>query len=255
MRSRSIKGNSVEEIGTAIIDCMADGFSPTLSFVFISIHQDRDAICELLHGKGIDIAGATSAGEFINGYEGVGSIVILLLELNRSFYRLLFKDCTGKDPGEVASQLATAALAIFKRPGFILCTTGVSRNIEYLDGEPIVYNIENVIGPQVNIYGGMAGDDLTLTGTYVFTYGQSTDKGMVAVVLDEDRVSLHGMAISGWKPIGITRTVTNSNGAWIYTIDDKPALEMYLKYLGKDPVEGDDKYKIFEELAFIILCR
>jgi hypothetical protein len=42
------------------------------------------------------------------------------------------------------------------------------------------------------------------------------------------------MAISGWKPMGISRTVTKSKGNLVYTIDDQPALEMYLRYLGND---------------------
>ena len=60
--------------------------------------------------------------------------------------------------------------------------------------------MENVVGPHVNIYGGMAGDDDTFTGTYVFTNEEESDKGIAALVLDEEKISLHGMAISGWKP-------------------------------------------------------
>ena len=57
------------------------------------------------------------------------------------------------------------------------------------------------------------------------------------------------MAISGWKPIGIFRTVTKSKGNLIYTIDDQPALEMYFKYLGKEPASGADKRKIFDDVG------
>jgi len=140
-------------------------------------------------------------------------------------------------------------LSKFKKPAFIVCSTGVSAKVEYFEGEILVRTIENVIGPHVNIYGGMAGDDITLTGTYVFTYGKETDTGIAALVLDEDKISLHGMAISGWKPLGISRTVTKSKGKWVYTIDDKPALEMYLKYLGRESASEDDKYRIFEEIG------
>ena len=40
------------------------------------------------------------------------------------------------------------------------------------------------------------------------------------------------MAASGWKAIGTEKTITKSNGQWILTIDDQPALEVVLKYLG-----------------------
>ena len=109
--------------------------------------------------------------------------------------------------------------------------------------------MEAVVGPKVNIYGGMAGDDGTFTGSYVFTNEEESDEGIAALVLDEEKISLHGMAISGWKPLGISRTVTKSEGGWIYTIDDQPALEMYFRYLGKEPVSGEDKRKIFEDVG------
>ncbi|MBD0332736.1 MAG: hypothetical protein ICV66_08775, partial [Chitinophagaceae bacterium] len=64
MKAKSIKGKSPGEIQSALQQSMADGFKPTLAFVFISIRQDRKAVCEMLHQEGIDILGATSCGEF-----------------------------------------------------------------------------------------------------------------------------------------------------------------------------------------------
>lgn len=246
MQAKSIKGKSPAEIQSALQQSMFDGFKPTLAIVFISIRQDRKAICEILHKEGIEILGATSSGEFIDGYQGDGSVVILLLNLRRDAYTILFEDITDSNLTTAATRIAEAALQKFKRPSFILCSTGISQKGEYLDGEILVRSIEKVIGPHVNIYGGMAGDDFTITGTYVFTYDQSGDIAIAALVLDEDKVSLHGMAISGWKPLGITRTVTKSEDGWIFTIDDQPAVDMYMKYLGLEPTADTDKYRIFE---------
>jgi hypothetical protein len=249
MKAKSIKGKSPEDIQSALEQCMIDGFKPTLAFVFISIKQDRKAICKILHDKKIDVIGATSSGEFIDGYEDEGSTVILVLNLNREYYTILFEDIGDKNLNEAATHLARAALQKFKRPAFILCSTSMSAKTEILDGEILVRSIENAIGPHVNIYGGMAGDDYTMAGTYVFTYDKETDNGMVALALDEDKISLYGMAISGWKPIGIFRTVTKSTGNLVYTIDHQPAMELYLKYLGKELTSEHDKYEIFESVG------
>lgn len=249
MKAKSIKGKSVEEIQSALQQSMAVGFKPTLAIVFISIKQDRKAVCEILRREGIDILGATSCGEFINGHQDQGSTVILLLNLSRDSYTILFENIADSNLSEAATRIAGAALQKFKRPGFILCSTGISATGEYLDGESLVRCIENVVGPQVTIYGGMAGDDYTVTGTYVFTDEKESDTGIVALVLDEEKISLHGMAVSGWKPLGIFRTVTKSEDGWIYTIDDQPALDMYMKYLGLKPTTETDKYKIFEGIG------
>ena len=59
MKAKSIKGNSAEEIKTALDKALSDGYKPTLAIVFISFKQDREVVCDILHNKDIDIIGAT----------------------------------------------------------------------------------------------------------------------------------------------------------------------------------------------------
>ena len=53
MKAKSIQGKSPEEIQVALQQNMADGFKPTLAIVFISVKQDRKAICKLLDEPGL----------------------------------------------------------------------------------------------------------------------------------------------------------------------------------------------------------
>lgn len=249
MKAKSIKGVSPEEIKSALQQSMADGFAPTLAFVFVSIKQNRKAVCEILNDKGIDIIGATSSGEFINGHQSEGEMVVMLFNINKDDYSILFEDIGERSLPDAATGMAQVALQKFNKPAFILCSTLLAADGRLLEGETLIRSIEKVVGPQVNIFGGMAGDDITFTGTYVFTNTQSTDYGMVALVLNEDKISLHGMAISGWKPMGVFRTVTKSEGNLIYTIDDQPALKMYLRFLGMDISSADDHVKFFDSVG------
>ena len=249
MKAKSIKGKSTEEIKTALAESLVDGFKPTLAIVFISIKQDRAAVCKILQNAGIDILGATSGGEFSNENQTEGGVVIMLFELNRNHYFILFEEAKEKDLAEVARQIGTKANSKFRDPAFILCSTSLTKDGEFLNGETLVKNIELATRPDVNIYGGMAGDDGTFTGTYVFDHEKSTDFGIVALVLDEDKIQLHGLALSGWKPLGIARNVTKSKGRLIYSIDDQSAIDMYLKYLGNENFSEDDKYQIFEDIG------
>ena len=233
MKAKSIKGNSPREIQSALNESLADGFKPTLAIVFISIKQDRNAVCKILSNEGLDVMGATSCGEFTNEYQEHGSAVILLLDLSRDFYTILFEDIHDRSLGEAATHLANTALQKFKNPAFIVCSSGISVKGEIFDGQGFVNSLEKVIGPHLKMYGGMAGDDYSLSGSFVFTNARSTDEGIVALIIDEDKVSVTGMAISGWQPVGTVKTVTKSENGWLYTIDDKPALDMYLRYLGK----------------------
>ncbi|MEO7263812.1 MAG: FIST N-terminal domain-containing protein [Ferruginibacter sp.] len=249
MKAKTIKGKSTEEIKSALENCIADGYQPTIAFVFISIKQDRNAICSLLAQHNIDVIGATSSTEFIDGHQDEGSIVILLLDLNRKFYSIIFESIGEKKLEESAIQLAQTALHKFKNPSFILLTTSLTADGKMIDGDAIIRSMEKELGSEFNLFGGMAGDDMTFTGAYVFSGSQSTGYGMAALVLDADKINLHGMAISGWKPIGLTKIVTKSEGNIIYTMDDQPALDVYMRYLGSAVPNKDEQMVFFENLG------
>ena len=249
MKSISLHGKSLEEIETALKDSLINGFQPTLAIVFISIKQDRDSICKLLSDHGIDILGATSAGEFIDGFQSEGETAIILMDIKRDAYSIIFEDIGQRNISEAAENIVSDAFKKFEKPAFILVSTLMASDGKMLDGEGLVQSIENLAGPDITMFGGMAGDDITFTGTWVFTHDQSTDYGIVALVLDEAKVELHGLAYSGWKPMGVTRTATKTHANLIYTIDDRPALEMYLKYLGHEVSTADNQISFFDTIG------
>lgn len=246
MKAKTIKGNSPEEIEAQLEKSMAEGYKPTLAVIFISVKQDRKAVCEIIRNKGIEIIGATSSGEFINGHQSEGGAAVLLFDLNKKNFHILFESIGNGNLTDAATHMAREAMTKFNKPAFIICSTLLSASGQMIDGETLIRGIEKTAGPDVNIFGGMAGDDISFTGTHVFTHDQTTDYGMVALILNEENISLTGMALSGWKPVGVFRTVTKSEGNLIYTIDNEPALEIYLRFLGEDKSSADDQVHFFD---------
>lgn len=229
MKAKSIKGKSTQEIQIALQQSMTDGFKPTLAIVFISIKQDRDTIVSLLDKQGIQIFGATTSGEFIDGEIGEGGIVIMLLDINPDYFKLLFLETGEHTTLENAKQLGIEAKKIFPNPVFLIASGWL-----HIDGEKIIEGIEAGFGKEATVFGGMAGDDLVLKSPLVFTTEKSSVNGLLAIIIDEDKIAVNGIATCGWKAIGTTKTVTKSMGNIVYTIDDKPALDMVMKYLGVD---------------------
>jgi len=234
MKAKSIKGKSTEEIQSGLRESMADGFKPTLAIVFISVKQDREAISGLLEEKGIQIFGATTAGEFIDGEMEGGSIVMLLLDMNPAYFKLEFLETSQDTAFEDAIKLGNTGKETFTNPAFIIANSGVT-----LDGEPFVEGIIQGFGKhpssedgEVTIFGGKAGDDMALESTFVFTNGKSSNCALIALLIDEAKIDVNGIATCGWQAIGTTKTVTKSEGSIVYTIDDKPALDMLMNYLG-----------------------
>lgn len=243
MKAKSIKGKSAVEIKKALQEAMGDGFRPTLAIVLISVKQDREAVSGLLDDKGIQIFGATTAGEFIDGDIETGSIAILLLDMNPATFRMEFIETNKETAFEDAKKLAITGKATFTRPSFIIATGGIN-----LGGEQIVEGIrqgfgitDSSAGEEVTVFGGKAGDDLLLKATFVFTNGRSSTNAIVALVIDEDKIEVSGIATCGWNAIGTTKTVTKSVGDIVYTIDDKPALDMLMSYLGVEIKPDGDK--------------
>lgn len=227
MKAKSLKGKSLEEIKTALQESRKDGFKPTLAVVFLSVKQDREAVCEILTKNNISIFGSTTSGEFIDGDLTEGAIAILLLEMDKSMFRILFEEYTKKDPRDVAKQMGEKALELFGNPAFITVSSGL-----FLDGEKIIRGIEDVAGMESNIWGGKAGDDGMGKNTYVFTNDKLSDQGIAILVIDGDKITVRGLALSGWKGVGTPKTITKSDGLWIHTLDNQPALDMMIKYMG-----------------------
>jgi hypothetical protein len=241
MKAKSIKGNSIEEIQNALQQNMADGFIPTLAIVFVSIKQDRNAICKILDDKGIDIFGVTTNGEFIDEITEKGSAAILLLDLNKEYFQIYFEEYPQKNYREVAGSIAQRAKQKFSLPAFLIAGSNMET-----DAEQLLLGLEDVVGKQVNVYGGMAGDDYNFSEQFVFTNNRSGNAAIVAIALNEDKVIIKGKAICGWKPVGTAKTVTKSEGNHVFTVDNIPVLDITAKYGGIENVSPENEGLLLE---------
>lgn len=242
MQAKTIKATSTEGIIKEIDHTISDGFKPTLAIVFSSIKQDWKTVSNVLNKKDIIVFGATTAGEFIDGDIEEGCIAIMLLDMNPGYFKLEFFETTTETTFETAKKLGNKAKNTFTNPALIIATGGI-----FIDGEHIVDGIMEGFGKEATVFGGMAGDDLIAEKPLVFTNKKSKDNALIALIIDEDNIDVRGIATCGWNAIGTTKTVTKSKGNIIYTIDDKPALDMLMKYLGVDVKIDEDK----EIVAFL----
>lgn len=235
MKARSIKGRTAEEIKDAFNKNTSDGFQPTLAIVFIAEDRERDAITTLLSEKNIKIFGASTGSNFIDEDIESGATVILLLDINPEYFHLEIKSTDSVSTKENAEQIAKNAKAAFKQPSFLIISGGLTT-----DGDQIIEGIENVCGKGTTIFGGLAADGLKMERTYVFTTDTLTDKGLLALIFDEEKIELNGVAVGGWKPIGIDRVITKCDGNIVYTIDDEPALSFIKRYAGLKDINADN---------------
>ncbi|HEY7159627.1 MAG TPA: FIST N-terminal domain-containing protein [Acidobacteriota bacterium] len=241
MKAKSIKGKSPEEIRSALQQSMADGFKPILAIVFLSISQNRKSVSKLLDDAGIKIFGATTNGEFTDENPEKQSIAILLLDVHPSYFTILFSEYPEKNYRDVASRIAEKTKQVFPHPAFLVSGS----NLE-TDAEQLLFGFEDAIGKEVTVFGGMAGDDYSFTDQFVFTNGFESNRGVVVLAFDEDKIKLKGRATCGWKAVGTEKTVTKSAGNHVFTVDNIPALDITAKYGGIEDVTPGNEGLLME---------
>jgi len=238
MKAKSIHGKSSEEIKNVLLQSKTDGFKPTLAFVFLSVIQELDAVCNLLDKEGIAMFGATTSAEFTEKGIETKSIAILLLDINPSYFKIILSDNNNRSPEESAYLAGEKGKNAFSNPAFI-----VSVSYFKTPGESIIKGLVDSVGKDVTIIGGYSGDMETYEGN-VFTNNQSSNYGLLTLILDRDKIDVKGEAVSGWKPMGTTKKVTKTDKGWILTIDNQPAMDVVKKYIGSEIIEENSSENI-----------
>ncbi len=223
---------------------MSDGFKPTLAIVFLSVSQDRKKICEILVAKGIVIFGATTSGEFIDEVTEQGTVVMLLLDMNKDHFQIYLDENPQKNYRKISSHISKKAKLKLSKPAFLISGSHMET-----DAEQLLFGFEDIAGKDVNVYGGMASDDYTFKEQFVFTNGKESNQGIIALALDENKILIKGKATCGWKAIGTEKTVTKSEGNHVYTVDNIPVLDLTAKYGGLENVTPRNKDLLLEIAA------
>jgi hypothetical protein len=226
MKTKVFSVNSVEEIEPLLQGIQQEGEAPNLAIIFSSIVHNLMELSSVFAKYNMNVFGASSSGEIINEEVHGESIVVMLLEISRDAYRLNIFDGEGKTSYQVGQNVAEWAKTIYENPAFMVMSAGLRA-----DGQQIVGGIIDAMGHQVPLFGGLAGDDLRLEETFVFSESQVIGDGVVALVFNRNEIELQGIAASGWKGIGTTKTITKAEGNVVYRIDNEPAMDVYNKYL------------------------
>ncbi len=101
-----------------------------------------------------------------------------------------------------------------------------------INGSALIEGLSQVLGEQVPITGGLAGDNGAFTQTWTIGPDGVSNKVLVAIGLQGDRINFSHGSFGGWEPFGPARKVTRCAGNVLYELDGEPALEVYKRYLG-----------------------
>ncbi len=205
------------------------GEDPKLLVVFAS---DSYNLPELLGGiesvaREVPVIGCTTAGEIVGAGPGTDGVVIMAL--GGAGFSVATAAASAADGGlrEASAQVAHSADRLDPRPHrvMLLLSDGLGG-----DQQEVVRGAFGVLGAEVPLVGGCAGDDLKMERTFQFHGTTVLEHAIVGAAIGSEGPIGIGVE-HGWRTVGEPMVVTSSVENQVLTLDDQPALEAYLQRL------------------------
>jgi hypothetical protein len=115
------------------------------------------------------------------------------------------------------------------------------------DQTEIVRGAYSVMGAATPLVGGCAGDDLHMQRTRQLYGGEVLDDAVVGAWLASDAPLGIGVQ-HGWRRVGSPMLVTGSEGSKVLSLDDQPALDVYIERL-RPPADAQRSPEAFTNFS------
>ena len=190
------------------------------------------------------VIGCTTAGEYVEAGPADRSVAVMALggpgfQVATSVARGMREDLRAAGAAAAACHLELDAP---QHSVLLLLTDGLAG-----DQQEVVRGAYGVLGAAVPLVGGCAGDDLQMASTQQLYGDEVLEDAVVAVAIGSDAPI--GIGVShGWHRVGEAMLVTASSGSVVESLDDEPALDVYLRRLGA-PAEAHHDRAAFTRFA------
>ncbi|MDQ4130405.1 MAG: FIST C-terminal domain-containing protein [Actinomycetota bacterium] len=210
-----------------------------LLVVFCSQSHDLAALLRQIRARSgaVPLIGCTTAGEIATSGPGEASVVVAALGGDFAIETAVATDAS-KDLRGAGAQAARCLASHEDRAyrALLLLTDGLAG-----DQQEIVRGAYGVLGAAVPLVGGCAGDDLKMTRTFQLYDDEVLTDAVVAAGIASDAPIGIGVR-HGWRRVGEPMLVTRSGGNRVYTLDDRPALDVYLEHLdAAEPARSNEE--------------
>ncbi len=176
----------------------------------------------------VKIIGATTDGEICNDEVSTNKTVLSFNIFKNT--KIVTKYANGDNSQDTATKLFKGEKTDESLKLLITFINGLHINEEYIK------TIENIT-PDLTVAGGLAGDNANFKQTFIFTEKGIYKNGAVGAFFYNRDLSVHSEYNFGWKKIGKKLKVTKAKENIVYTIDNIPAKDIYMKYLGDKLLE------------------
>lgn len=174
------------------------------------------------------IVGCSTAGEISR--EGVtdSSLVVTAVAFEKCQVRQMSTQLRGMDDSQAAGRRLAEGLQREGLRALMIFGQGVQIN-----GSAVLAGMAEVVGAEVPITGGLAGDGGAFEQTWVLDDAGISDNRLVCMGLYGEQLQFSHGSYGGWSPFGPARRVTRSKNNVLFELDGESALAVYKRYLGE----------------------
>jgi hypothetical protein len=205
--------------------------APNLVLVFAAprFFTDPDFVQQLAAAfPGARRVAVSTAGEISSKGVSEDSAVISAIRFEQTPFRIASTEIVGMEDSFGAGQRLAGQLQAPDLKAVILFSQGVAVN-----GSEVIGGVVSVLGKQIPLTGGLAGDNGAFTRTWTLLDDVVSDTMMLAIGLYGDALNFAHGSFGGWQSFGPARCATKAVGNVLYELDGEPALEIYRRYLGE----------------------
>jgi hypothetical protein len=231
--------------GEAAADAALTAEDPKLLIAFASPSYDLADVTAGIRARATDVPliGCSTAGEIATAEAGGGSVVVVAIG-GEGFSVKTATAEVSSDPrlaGEtLAAQLSTNGSHPHRT--LLMLSDALAG-----DQQEILRGVYGVLGAEVPLVGGCAGDDFAMKATFQ-VHGDRVLSGCVVAAMLCSEAPIGIGVRHGWQRAGEPMIVTRSANNRVYTLDDRPALDVYLERLNP-PREAHEDPDAFSRFA------
>jgi hypothetical protein len=214
------------------------GDDAKLLVVFASDAYD---LTQLLGGvagvaRDVPVIGCSTAGEITAAGPGTSGVVIMALGGPGFSVATAAASADVNGLRQAGADVAASVARLDPRPYkvLLLLSDGLGG-----DQQEVVRGAHRLLGAQVPLVGGCAGDDLKMQHTFQFHGDSVLEHSVVGAAIGSEGPIGIGVE-HGWRSVGEPMVVTASSGNRVLSLDDQPALTAYLQRLDAPPAVHAD---------------
>lgn len=192
----------------------------------VSIFESLRTLCPSAHILGCSTGTVIDADELSDD-----EAAAIAVKLDRATVDLASVPVSGSSSFDDGAALAR----MLRKPGLagvLVLSDGLNVN-----GTALVAGLQSVLGADVPIGGGLAGDGSAFARTLVCADAPPAECIVAALGFYGDNLTIRLGAAHGWSFFGPSRRITRSDGAVLHEMDGKPALDLYERYLGEEAAD------------------